>query len=317
MPIKGHNTYLKNSLFFGIIGIVLLGNTVFMYLHFKGIGLPEKKVHYLTPANIVKKLNKNSARITKLYDDKLKYYNNKVLDFYNNIKITLLLCLIGTIVMFRQNDINIPYLSSVSVPISITYLVISGALCYFWLQFGFLLNYIINTRIGLEYLISAEYAISNPDAIDSFGKVTIPYDDYCTITHANNLLDTGFIDSWFLIFLPQYTQTSPLDGTTFVIIAATMIAVGLTYAISHGFSIGLAFNWLERFGNRNSKKGRFEKGIAITLICITATFILSSHIAFYYYIPNINWLQFIIVYAAIAAFCLITKSKFHKAYEIK
>lgn len=228
-----------------LVTIFIVYIASFAYIYVFKFEVKEKGLQYLEPIEIVELLKFNSEQIANLREGKFILYKAKVADLYKNITISLFICLLGALVLSRKEDIEFPGFPSLKIPISITYIIVPGALCYYWLQFGFLLHRIISTRIGLTRLIDAEYMIINK--IDK--EVTIPYKNYYTVTHSNNLMDVGFIDSWFVTFLPEHFKTAPMFGFDNFVITGTMITVGILYGISHGFSLGLPLNWIRRYSN--------------------------------------------------------------------
>jgi hypothetical protein len=270
---------------------------------------------YDQPGTIIKRLeqtgsNTNTEEAHKLladiYAKKFEAYTAKVSSLYSNITIYLVMCIMAIIVVARKDDIELPGFNTIRIPIQISYLVVPSTLCYYWIQFGFLLHDIIGLRLELITLIKVEY-------IDLFHNTANPsrlFADSYIYTPANTLKDTGFLDSWFLFFQPDFFPTSSVSSFARILPVCTMILVGLVYGIGQGFAIGLPYNWLLRYS------GVKKIWIALcTFLFITiGILVLISHWTFYFGVENYNWLHIPILLAMIISFLIITAEDVRNHY---
>jgi hypothetical protein len=312
----------KSAFWRNILLILFISYTLFFSLY-NLFGPPPllRGEHYLTSKQVVEEFGKDADRLQKIFDGKLAYYQTKVAAFYTNITFTLVFCVLGIIILpYNSSDIPVPGFSaeSIKIPIHIAYLIIPAFLCYNWLQFGFYLHHIIETRAALSILIDAQYVLYHPEISSMIDGYSIPYQYYYSVTRANDLKDTGFIDSWFLQFLPQWIPTAKLTGFDRLVPLTSMIAVAVLYGISHGLLFALPFNWIQRFQTHDlqpslpfNKVSKFQFRyigfyISICLLLTVIFFIGVSHWSFYYSGRNPNWLQFFILTTGILVFFIVT-----------
>ena len=312
------NKSLWRTLLFSIFTVYSL---IFFSLYQFGTPPPNRQAHYLSPKAMLEEFNidgdkdKASDRLQKIFESKLAYYQSKLAGFYSTIAFTLVFCVLGIIVLLRDTDIKVPFFSDINVPIDIMYLVIPAYLCYNWMQFGFYLHHIIEARATLFNLTAAQYAIYHPDVISLDGTASIGYEYYYSVTHANDLKDTGFLDSWFLMFQPQWFPTAQLSWSGKIVPVGTMITMALLQGISHGLQLALPLNWIPRFKPKN-KKAYIP---ALVLLLIIIFLVGSSHLGFYYTGRNPNWIQFWILASGILVFWAVTSkevSNWHKSKSV-
>jgi len=265
----------------------------------------EKSSLYLDSNQVVTAFSppKNPNELIPIFDGKFEYYDEKLKSFYAHIKLVIAFCIIGCVLLCREQDVSVPGFPILNIPSYVTYLVVPAALIYLWLQFGFQLHHLIDTRIALFSLIESQYALSHfqevalPDGTSSHFKYLY------SLTRANDLRDTGFLDSWFLTFLPEYFATAPMETMDKIVPKATMIAVGALYGIAHGLALGMPFNWFTRYYDANTQFW----WVGLILLVINLFFILSSHLTFYFTGRNYNWLSFFILAVGAITFVIVAK----------
>ncbi len=282
-----------------LLGICIVYTGWFLFHHLMDKPPEPRALHYLDEAIVIDQFKKNNSILQNNINEKLKYYHDKISEFYRTIYFTIALCILGINVVVSHEAIEVPGFRSIKIPTFITYLFIPIFLCYCWLRFGYLLHDIIGERIALINLIDCQYALCN-----KFLTIPATYIDYNSVTLANQLKDACFLDSWFLVFLPKKLfPTAPLSNMDNVISTAAMISIACLQGISHGLQLALPFNWIERF--KYVGVGYFSIGLLFAIIF----FIGGSHYAFYYVGQNPNWLQFIILGVAIVALVCLTHNK--------
>jgi hypothetical protein len=304
---------MRRLCFYTIISIYLGVSAWFCVQHFTRKNLPEKSSLYLDSNRVVDAFSppKNPNELIPIFDGKYQYYDEKLHSFYANIQLTIAFCILGCVLLFREQDVGIPGFPILRIPCYVTYLVVPAALMYFWLTFGFQLHHLIDTRISLFSLIESQYALSHFKEVASPDGTSNHFQYLYSLTRANDLRDTGFLDAWFLTFLPKYFATAPMSTMDMIVPKASMIAVGCLFGISHGLALGMPFNWVTRYPMHNKK----PKWIAILLLVINLFFILSSHLTFYFTGRNYNWLTFFILGVGGIVFVIVTASEKSKTYR--
>jgi hypothetical protein len=318
---------------------------------------PSREVHYLTDQQVVEEIKKErngkedsaskspdssggasvpvkeeiekaKASLQRIYDGKLTYYQNKITQFYTAITFTLIFCILGIIVLLLPDgNIPVPFFPEIKIPNYITYLAIPACLCYTSIQFGFFLHHLIEARAALMNLINAQITLTHPDSlctaslenISIYGKNCYKY--YYSLTGANDLKDTGFLDSWFLAFLPgKWFPTAPLHVGDMIVPWITLVAIGILYGISNGLQIGLIMNWIPRFAHKFNEENKPESNIVTTMLPIILLFFVTlffvvSQIGFYYTGKNRNWVQIWIVLITVVTFWIVTRKDIREFYK--
>jgi hypothetical protein len=259
---------------------------------------------FLTASEIAQRAKVND--IHTLFDSYYEFYRGKVADLYANMKITLLFCIIGIVLIRRTGDIEVPAIS-VKIPVKIFYLIVPACLCYYWLHFGFVLHDCISSRIELVKLLQAEYLVThNISNVNS-----ISFQEYITLTKIVSLKDTGLLDTWFMFYYPDLFPLPDKIHTAKIIPRLVMAMFGSLYGISHGFTLGLPLNWIIRY---NTQTG-WPRILALTLFVVIGIFILASHLTFYFNLRNYNSVHFVILFIAILVCILITLPKVIDSYR--
>ena len=171
------------------------------------------------------------------------------------------------------------------VPIKWAYYVGPSVLLLLWLQFGFAVDDLIESRSEVWALLS------------SIGE---PRHDLVLKNAARLFEDGGFVDAWFLAFreTEHVIDDSFRGGAVVQMFFAVIFGVGL--GANHACTFALLCVGCRAYFPRGSASCSMTKVIAMALPWIAAVFLILSHVQFRYGGDNGGWFQACVAAAAVA-----------------
>ena len=227
------------------------------------------------------------VRVTseEVFDNEVKEYKAKLNLLDTNIKLQGLFVVFTVLLLLRRSDtLN---LFGNQIPLQWLHLFAPLIMIYLWLNFGFLLDYLIYTRLwGVQ-------------EITGFHK---------ELDHQGKLLfqDSGFVDGWFLTYVDRGCKNgySGINPNSWRPTGILLVAVfGTLFSATHACILGITF-----VGCRRYLRQRFPKrflGVYYLLPLIPLTVLLVSHFQFAYGGHNRNRMQWYISLLTIPLFVLL------------
>ncbi len=256
-----------------------------------------------TTTNLLKTVDEKGsaqqvARLEKAFDYQLKQYQQSVGTFKTNLFMQAAFVLFGILVLFSKDEsFEIPLLK-MKLQRSWLPFIVPVALFMLWLQFGFLLDSLIKTRIyGWELFLQ----------IASFGG-TDQRGEYVR-SSAALFQDAGFLDGWFTLFR---NPDEHLIDTNFRAYHKLFFPTvyGLLLGATHACILGVSHIGAARL-RLEDNEGRTILGVALVILpSLLFSLLLISHLLFAFGGPNPNWFQAVIwAWALLVLFVLVGLSR--------
>jgi len=222
--------------------------------------------------------------LKEIFEFKLTDYKANVAKFEANLKLQAFLILISLLLVLRRSD-TIDVFNN-KVPLHWLHVMLPLATLFVWLEFGFLLDDLIEGRIRLVAMMK------------SFGTAHS--------IHAQSLLhDAGFIDGWTMTFIDKedaetgHGTYSGIDlksnrGTAFFLVSV----LGTWVALSHASVLAMTAIGIRRYLNAEI---RMLRRMYYCLPMLPLLIFILSHWQFAYGGNNPNWMQVYVAFAAIPA----------------
>jgi lysophospholipase L1-like esterase len=223
--------------------------------------------------------------LKEVFDYGLADYKAKLDQLDANIKLQALFIVFTVLLVLRRSDsLN---LFGNQLPLQWLHLFVPVAMIYLWLNFGFMLDYLIHSRLwGVESL-----KVHSPSMAD-YGKLLFQ--------------DSGFVDGWFLSFIDTKCingkcinpgDYSGIDHNSQTSTATLLVLVfGTLLSAAHAGIIGMAFIGCRRYLRRLSR--RFFL-LYYLLPLIPIALLIVSHLQFVYGGSNRNYIQLYIAFMTI------------------
>lgn len=212
----------------------------------------------------------------KVFADKVAMFRRDVGSLHNNMVAQCVFVVFGFFALTgRSKDFELPVLR-LKLPVSWVHYLVPFCLFFLWLQFGFLLDEIINTRSdGVKILAS-------------LGPMS---DDWRKLV-CGQLNDSAFSDAWFLLFRRDETSISGVDTKT--VAGLFSLVFGLLLGLTHAMIPGMLL-----YANAcyTSQISRLSRGLRICVALVpwlSLVLLLLSHRQFYAGGDNPNWFQAVI-----------------------
>ena len=218
-----------------------------------------------------------ALRVTEYRADVDKLYSNMVL------QVLLIVVALGAITT-KSKELKLPGVEY-KVPIRWACYVAPIALLLLWLQFGFAVDDLIESRSETWGLLSA---------------IGDPKQDLVLRNAARLFEDGGFVDAWFVAFREQehLINDSFLGGTVPQMFFAIIFGIGL--GTNHACVFALLCVGCRTCFPRGSASRGMTKCIAIAAPWTAAMFLILSHVQFRYGGDNEGWFQLCVAVAAVA-----------------
>jgi hypothetical protein len=222
-----------------------------------------------------------SEDLDRVVTVRMETYRAKLADLTLNLKFQLMFTVFALIVLFQQGKtrhapMKIPILD-VDVPALWLHLCAIFGLLWLWLQFGYLLDRIIDDRLVLYRIIAAGEAVGPSSVLSLRGA----------------LGDAGLADAWFVTFRPEHSN---LPGAAGAFITVPLSLCAVFFGLGHACVYGLALELKERF------QGWY--GWHLILALVSTLLITGSHVMFYLH-GNPNWVHSITGFATIVFTALV------------
>lgn len=221
-----------------------------------------------------KKYDFNRLDIIKL---RLSDYKSDQKRLTTNLILQITLILVGLLIIIqKQNEYEIPFLK-IDVPTSWLFYIVPSGLLFFWVEFGFITDKLIENRAEAWSLLSSYGAPNNDQLLKNTARL---YED------------SGYVDGWFVNFR---SSEHVIDDTSKI---AAKIFFGLFYGaiLGAGHAVILAVLQIGsyRYQSVASSKSRILKPVISSLPFITLGLIILSHYVYRYSGKNNNWFQMVI-----------------------
>jgi len=164
------------------------------------------------------------------------------------------------------------------VPRKLLLALIPLTLMFLWLQFGYLLNHLIDARMTLFHLALT----LAPERTPPIGDEAVASSKLASLMSAVN--DGGFLDAWFRAFLPDYIRGTP---TTTLGVVGNAIALFLVYGSLLGGSHAAMLFSLWKGSNDKQNLG-LARAYWFALI-VFGGLLVATHIQFLFAGRNPNW----------------------------
>lgn len=214
----------------------------------------------------------NEISSEKILELQLKYYWSNIRFLNTNLFFQMFFNLISILVMSRSimgsKDVHIPVLD-IAVPIQWLYTITPLALMFLWVQFGFLLNNIIEARQD-------------------------NWDGFCHMKTAVRLFeDSWIVDSWFVLFEKKHFIPLKREFETFMkfVVFLFLVIICGTLLIATHINIFLTQYFGHKYRYNLENQFRLNSDIFIYLrIVVFFILILTTHLVFYFS-DNENYFQ--------------------------
>ncbi len=242
------------------------------------------------------KRNDRRSDVKAVLEERLKDYqaDKKVLS--TNCLFQLVFVLLGLLVVTGSSVFVETPIAGIKLPRVWMFYIVPLALMYFWLEFGFLTDKMIQTRHEAWLLLEA---LSTPD-ISSIAGDAAAKSDHLTRQMARLFEDGAYVDGWFVAFrgCEHVIDTTFRLGTNVFWSLVYGSLLGLTHAgamfLSH---VGNARYLIHRQEREEGARSRYQKLLSILgcfLPYIIIALMLASHIQFFWGGDNPNWMQLVI-----------------------
>lgn len=211
--------------------------------------------------------------VEKRFEYRLSRYSDDLASFYGNIYIQAILSLVSFGLLTRRSETQTVPIVDIELSTHWFYILIPATLLFFWLQFGYLLDQLIENRSAL-WLMTTTFTDTQKGTLSD--KVW---------NFQNLLFDAGLIDGWFALF--HYRYSGIRESLTFANYFFPPLIFGLLVGCSHAAVLSVLAVGARRFATTN-----ISKILYTVLIVFASGILISSHIQFAYGGNNPNWLVF-------------------------
>jgi hypothetical protein len=159
-----------------------------------------------------------------------------------------------------------------------------------WLQYGFILDRLIQDRL---------------DAFNLIQLTKIVNVDHPALIPSSMLKDAGFVDAWFALFAENHCFFNDYKINA----RPNMLLIGFFISFTYGLLMGACHASILSVlyvGNKRYSVSRFWDIIFSIVLWLVFTIIIFSHVLFVYGGPNRNWLVIVIAgFAVLFTFAFI------------
>jgi hypothetical protein len=230
------------------------------------------------------------AQLEKVLTRLIEAYRDTVGQLVTNMWIqTVLVIVAGVLLIAGKKEhftINIG-LGDLPIPSSTLHILVPLGLLYLWLQYGYLLNSVLDLRVRAVMLVDA-LEPSFPTAMST--KTVLNDSSY------------GWIDGWCASSFPPEFQTITYE-LPFITLAFTMLIYGVAFGTAQACALVLA----ERAQHRFNYPPRTLRFIVRPLPWFALSFLALTHLMFAYGGRNPNHVQFAIAFVATVLCFLFTR----------
>lgn len=244
---------------------------------------------------------KGRTGTSQVLDKRLADYRADKAALRTNLLFQLAFVLLGLLVVTGKSDILETPIAGIKLPRMWMYYIVPLALTFFWLEFGFLTDKMIQTRHESWLLLEAlARQVAESDGVTSPVKA-----DHLTMQLARLFEDGAYVDGWFVAFrgCEHVIDTAFRLGTNFFWSFVYGSLLGATHAgaifLAH---IGNVKYPLDEASDDMESGARHQRTLSIvgrTLPYAIMAVILGSHFQFFAGGKNPNWMQLVIASATI------------------
>ena len=209
-------------------------------------------------------------------------YRAGIQELRNNIVLQALFFVVGLGALAARGERFALPMVGYEVPVRWSYYILAIAGLYLWLDFGFLVDDLIESRVEVWKLLCT---IGNPKT------------DLVLRNAARLFEDGGFLDGWFVAFREEHVINNSYWGGRIGIGFFAVVYGVLLGACHAGVFTLLAVGYREHF----PRDGRcsWAKGASLALPWCAAAVLVASHIQFRYGGINEGWFQLCVAGAAV------------------
>jgi len=218
-------------------------------------------------------------RLASVFDKRFEQYKSNLESLNENLWHQLILITAALVLILKKsNSFKVPVID-MEVPVRWTCWAIPICLGYLWIRFGFVLNELIDARIVLWKTADAMQA-----PVEAFGAVKDWRRALYTFSYDPSVYDNGYLDGYFISFLPDFTLLGRAQTTTPAVLVALF---GVFLGISNGTMLGFIMHGAKRFGK--SKQWPY-----FIFFWFLGIMLFLTHWTFWYGGQHPNWWQPII-----------------------
>jgi hypothetical protein len=176
----------------------------------------------------VLKARKGEPEPASVLDKRLRDYQADKDALSTNLLLQLAFVLLGLLVVTGKSDTLKTPIAGIELPRVWMFYIVPLALTFFWLEFGFLTDKMIQTRHEAWLLLEAlASTVTDSDGVTSPVKA-----DYLTLQLARLFEDGAYVDGWFVAFrgCEHVINTTFRPGTNFLWSVVYGSLLGLTHA---------------------------------------------------------------------------------------
>ena len=225
----------------------------------------------LTDTTVVERIGVTETGLPKekIIEIRLSRYYADVISLNLNINLqalTFLLCIV--LLTSRATETTLPVIN-INIQNRWLHIILPLVLLYFWLNFGYLLDQLIEGRLTLFKIMKQ---LGSTDGTDLWRLDPL-------------LFDSGWIDAWFSVV--YHSESGIKTPESFTEKTFTGILFGLFIGFNHALALCLPMIGYARYGVTVGWKSSY-----LVVVAMSGFVLVASHLQFAYDGRNPNWIQF-------------------------